>query len=145
MKSHLDQEENTHFCKSRPYLTVLCRKLTKFRGKDAGKSKLEKEYGNSCQVEFPEGTTLKSIFLASNAEQDDKLTPYGELVFLRSILDFSSKNKEPGTKKDEVLEENLIDVRRILKNCNHNKNQDPNYQNKEGANKKGLVQLNGVE
>jgi hypothetical protein len=31
-------------------------------------------------------------------------------------LDFSSKNHQPGNKKDEVLEENLLDVRRILKN-----------------------------
>lgn len=44
-----------------------------------------------------------------------------------AAIDFSTKSKEPGTKKDEVLEENLIDVRRILKNATFNKS----YQDKE--------------
>jgi hypothetical protein len=40
----------------------------------------------------------------------------GELVFLRSVLDFSNKSKIAGEKKDEVLEENLLDVKKLLKN-----------------------------
>jgi hypothetical protein len=47
---------------------------------------------------------------------DDRITAFGEIVFLRSVLNFSSKLNQPGAKKDEVLEENLMDVRRILKN-----------------------------
>lgn len=43
---------------------------------------------------------------------------------MRSVLDFTNKINQPGTKKDEVLEENLMDVRRILKNSTHNKNSD---------------------
>lgn len=44
------------------------------------------------------------------------MTLFGEIVFMRSVLDFSSKEKIPGQKKDEVLEKNLIDVRKILQN-----------------------------
>jgi hypothetical protein len=32
------------------------------------------------------------------------MTSIGEIVYARSTLDFSIKSKEPGTKKDEVLE-----------------------------------------
>jgi hypothetical protein len=66
-------------------------------------------------IEFPEMITLKTIFLPTN-ETSDRITPFGEIVFLRSVLDFSNKTTQPGAKKDEVLEENLLDVRRILKN-----------------------------
>lgn len=51
-------------------------------------------------------------------------------MFIRSVLDFTTKNNQPGTKKDEVLEENLIDVRRILKNSTQNKANE-NIANKE--------------
>ena len=65
------------------------RKLTKFRGKDFGKSKFEVDL-NVNHIEFPENTTLKSIFLPIN-ETDERITPFGELVFIRSALDFSCK------------------------------------------------------
>ncbi len=50
----------------------------------------------------------------------------GELVFLRSVIDFSNKIKNPGEKKDEVLEENLLDVKRLLKNSTTQTNQGGN-------------------
>ena len=53
-------------------------------------------------------------------EPEDKITAFGEIVYVRSVLDFSVKNQQPGVKKDEVLEENMLDVRRILKNSMNN-------------------------
>jgi len=38
----------------------------------------------------------------------------GELVYLKSALDFKDKSKS--SKRDTVLEENLLDVKRLLKN-----------------------------
>ena len=38
----------------------------------------------------------------------------GELVFLRSHLEFKDNKKE--SKRDTYLEENLLDVKRLLKN-----------------------------
>ena len=38
----------------------------------------------------------------------------GEIVYLKSALDFESKSKE--SKRDCVLEDNLLDVRNLLKN-----------------------------
>jgi hypothetical protein len=46
------------------------------------------------------------------------MTSAGEIVYSRSNLDFSVKSKEPGNKKDEVLEENLLDVKKLIKNAN---------------------------
>ena len=62
--------------------------------------------------------TLKQVFSGCDATtpQEERKTPYGEIVYLRSALDFSSKAHQAGNKRDEVLEENLLDVRRILKN-----------------------------
>lgn len=96
------------------------------------------------QIEFKEKTTLKSIFLPLSETEQNGQTEVGQLVFLRSNLDFSSKAKNPGEKKDEVLEENLLDVKRLLKTSKYNQ------QNKEGesttqASRKGLVNLVGVE
>ena len=59
---------------------------------------------------------MKSIFTPINEGPDERKTPYGEIVYLRYALDFSSKVHQAGNRKDEVLEENLLDVRRILKN-----------------------------
>ncbi len=61
---------------------------------------------------------MKSIFAPPPDSTDDRITAYGELVYTRYALDFSVKNHQAGNKKDEVLEENLLDVRRILKNSN---------------------------
>ena len=60
--------------------------------------------------------TLKSIFAPPPDSTDDKKTAFGEIVYQRHALDFSNKNYQAGSKKDEVVEENLLDVRRILKN-----------------------------
>jgi len=92
-------------------------KLLKFRGKDYGRSKFEIEREVN-QIEFAEGTTLKSVFApAQDSNADDRKTEFGEIVYQRhAAIDFNTKNHMPGNKKDEVLEENLLDVRRILKN-----------------------------
>jgi hypothetical protein len=99
-------------------------------------------------VEFPEGVTLKSIFHI--LEGEERRTEFGEIVFLRHALDFSVKQTQPGSKKDEVLEENMIDVRRILKNSTFNRNNaGGDGTSKEGGcttNKRaGLINLQGVE
>lgn len=79
---------------------MLYRKLTKFRGKDFGKSKMEKDFAFHNQIEFPDSTSLKDIFLPP-VEQDDKLkTTFGEIVYLRHQLDFTNKSSQPGQKKD---------------------------------------------
>ena len=54
---------------------------------------------------------------ASEGEENSRITKEGEIVFLRTALDFTVKNNQPGTKKDEVLEENLMDVKKLLKNA----------------------------
>lgn len=90
--------------------------MLKFRGKDYGRSKFEVEKEVN-QIEFAEGTTLKSVFAPAPDSTDEKKTAFGEIVYQRhAALDFNTKNYMPGNKKDEVLEENLLDVRRILKN-----------------------------
>eukprot|EP00347_Sterkiella_histriomuscorum_P004799 403359053 len=123
-------------------------KLTKFRGKDFGKSKFEIDH-NVNQIQFPDSTSLKSIFIPLNESEDKNVTSFGELVYMRSAaIDFSNKIKEPGQKKDEVLEENLIDVRRILKNSTQNKAQENMNQIKDqnpNQRKVGLVSLHGVD
>ena len=52
--------------------------------------------------EFPSGTTLKQLFTSTDDSNKD-------IVFLRHALDFSGKT--PAGKRDEVLEENLLDVK----------------------------------
>ena len=71
-----------------------------------------------------------------------KQTQFGELVFLRAQLNFTTKVKSPGDKKDEVLEENLLDVKRLLKSSTSNQTKGENGQ---VISKKGLVNLVGVE
>ena len=65
--------------------------MIKFRGQDHGKTKLEIETEVN-HIDFPEGATLKSIFTSMN-ENEDKTTPFGEIVYIRSVLDFSIKNQ----------------------------------------------------
>ena len=60
---------------------------------------------------------------------NDNKTLCGELVYLKSDLDFNNKSK--ANKRDCVLEENLLDVKRLLKNsafgnANNHKKPDPN-------------------
>lgn len=63
--------------------------------------------------------TLKNIFAPPpDSTPDERQTAYGEIVYTRYPLDFTIKNHQAGNRKDEVLEENLMDVRRILKNSN---------------------------
>ena len=47
-------------------------------------------------------------------EVNERMTAMGELVFLRSQLEFKDNKKE--SKRDTYLEENLLDVKRLLKN-----------------------------
>lgn len=42
------------------------------------------------------------------------MTQVGEVVYLRAQLEFKDTKKE--SKRDTVLEENLLDVKRLLKN-----------------------------
>lgn len=82
--------------------------------------------------------TLKQIFAPPpECAPEERVTAYGEIVYARYALDFSVKNHQAGNRKDEVLEENLLDVRRILKNTNNN-NQAPID---KSGNKKGLITL----
>lgn len=63
----------------------------KFRGKDFGKSKFEVDHDVN-HIEFPDTITLKSLFQPMSLDAEDKRTPFGEIVFLRSALDFTTKN-----------------------------------------------------
>ena len=47
-------------------------------------------------------------------EKSDTITPQGNIIYLRWSLDFSNKNR--GQKRDMIVEENLLDVKRLLKN-----------------------------
>lgn len=62
----------------------------------------EKE-ANSEEAKDPNGITY-----------EQNRTMMGELVFQRHQLEFKAKTKI--SKRDTVLEENLVDVRRLLKN-----------------------------
>lgn len=74
---------------------MLFRKLTKFRGKDFGKSRFEID-NQVNKIEFPADTTLRLIFSGQGAE-DEKQTAFGEIIYMRSsAIDFSTKSKEPG-------------------------------------------------
>ncbi len=55
--------------------------------------------------EFSAGTTLKDMFLGEEAQKN--------IVYSRSALDFSGKTSG---KREEILEENMMDVKRLLKN-----------------------------
>lgn len=60
----------------------------KFRGKDYGKSKFEIE-NDVNHIEFPEGSTMKSIFSLISDEGEERKTAFGNIVYMRSVLDFS--------------------------------------------------------
>jgi len=97
-----------------------------------GKSRLRDTKEDFQIHEFSEDTTLKSIFLPEEEESSQAI------VYMRHPLDFSAKTSMPGQKKDEVLEENLLDVKRLLKNSTKGGSAgDPA--------KKQLVNMTGVE
>jgi hypothetical protein len=50
----------------------------------------------------------------NNFVLENNQTLCGEIVYLKHLLEFKDKKKE--TKRDTVLEENLLDVKRLLKN-----------------------------
>ena len=72
-----------------------------------GKQKLREDSEEFTMHEFSDSTTLKDIFHIDETHEN-------ELVFCRHQLDFSAKTSFPG-KRDEVLEENLLDVKKLLK------------------------------
>lgn len=113
-------------------------KLTKFRGIDHGRSKFREEASKIEKIALPEGITMKKIFKIINQKEEDAqqetntnqptdeeskkkqeplLTAFGEVVYQRSgQKDFISKQKSfMHEQKDEVLEENLLDVKNLLK------------------------------
>lgn len=57
------------------------------------------------------------------------MTQVGELVYQRMNIDFKSMNKQQ--KRDTVVEENLLDVKKLLKgsqaaqNAKNNEDEDP--------------------
>jgi hypothetical protein len=59
---------------------------------------------------FPLGTVPPVSGITANNET---LTPFGEIVYLRWALDFTSKKNS--SKRDTVVEENLLDVKNLLK------------------------------
>ena len=54
------------------------------------------------------------MWRVSNLLLENNQTLCGEIVYLKHQLEFKDKKKE--TKRDTVLEENLLDVKRLLKN-----------------------------
>ena len=63
-----------------------------------------------------EGAALQAkeeVQVASDIPSD-KLSAMGEIVYLKNQLDFKDKQKE--SKRDQFFEENLLDVKRLLKN-----------------------------
>jgi hypothetical protein len=46
-------------------------------------------------------------------EPNPNMTLHGELVYQRNPIDFKSMNKQ--SKRDTVVEENLLDVKKLLK------------------------------
>ena len=73
---------------------------------------------------------------------DPHQTPFGELVYLRWALDFS--NKKGSSKRDSVCEENLLDVKKLLKAsataAAEEKKAKPEGQ--DGEEKKAFMQVN---
>jgi hypothetical protein len=63
----------------------------------------------------------------------------GELVYLRSQLEFKDNKKE--SKRDTVLEENLLDVKRLIKNSAFSAQSATKEGEVEGE-KKTLVKIN---
>lgn len=65
----------------------------------------------------PNGANAKEIDLQPQAQVvsafNPRMTAVGELVYQRHPLDFKAMNKSQ--KRDFVLEENLLDVKKLLK------------------------------
>jgi len=75
------------------------------------------------------------------------MTPVGEIVYQRAQLEFKDTKKE--SKRDTVLEENLLDVKRLLKNSAFSnstaKRNDEDSENgcaAEQKEKKNLIKVN---
>ena len=98
-------------------------KLTRFRGADGGRSKFREEAAKIEKIAFPDGISMKKIFkvFRTDSPQDKTapmLTAFGELVYSRNgNKDFISNSKTVTEGKDEVLGENLLDVKNLLKNA----------------------------
>ena len=60
-------------------------------------------------------TAAANAEAACEGEPEKILTAMGELVYLRSPLEFKDKQKSKW-QSDTVIEENLLDVKRLLKN-----------------------------
>lgn len=104
----------------------------KFRGMDAGKSKFRQEAARIERIEFPDNVTIRKIFKSKEEkkqqdqdgqqEKESKkpmMTAFGEVVYQRAP-GINNTKKEKLTnfgEKDEVLEENLMDVKNLLKNA----------------------------
>jgi hypothetical protein len=73
---------------------------------------------------------------------DPHQTPFGELVYLRWPLDFSNKNKN--SKRDSIVEENLLDVKKLLKAsaAAAAEEKKPKVEGPEGEEKKAFMQVN---
>ncbi len=67
----------------------------------------------------PRQQTFSSVFEQTKIEEEiiasvnERMTPVGEIVYLRSVLQFNELKKE--SRRDTVLEANLLDVKRLLK------------------------------
>ena len=72
---------------------------------------------------------------------NDRMTLMGELVYQRYQLEFKEKCKE--SKRDSVLEENLLDVKRLLKTSAFSAQQaKTENENGDASEKKTLVKVN---
>lgn len=107
-KTHLKSGDSPRFGGFQKFM-----KLVRFRGQDNGYSKFRQESAQIERIYFPEGTTLRKIFLPvinkdeqqalypqppkeeaspqkqENAPREPKKTPYGEIVYQRA-----SENKD---------------------------------------------------
>ena len=98
-------------------------KLTRFRGADGGRSKFREEASKIEKINFPDGITMKKIFKVNRPEGTETvnsmITPFGEVIYQRNgNKDFLSNSKTVSNEgRDEVLNENLLDVKNLLKNA----------------------------
>lgn len=139
-------------------------KLTKFRGADGGRSKFREEASKIEKIEFPEGVTMKKIFKVIKQEPEEpvatgaqgtsaagegtqvrrpaELTAFGELVYLRNgNKDFLGGQKGAAQEgRDEVLDENLLDVKNLLKNATSSQ-----AAHGKQPGQKALVNMQGIE
>ena len=135
-------------------------KLAKFRGMDYGRSKFREEASKIEKINFPDGITIRKLFTVlkqSNSEalfdenandakpREPLMTAFGELVYQRATFykDMLAKQKVPipgYEQKDQVLEENLVDVRNLLKNATSSQ-----AAHGKQPGQKALVNLQGIE